>query len=114
MSDDRLSPAIEVDGFIRRAGQGGGFGAVVRKGDAARGSIIIQIVDRGAHVAFLERQLGSSGQYAWHRVGPKAGGEAQQLKEWAEKRVKFDEDVWLIELDIPHPERFIVELGVIG
>lgn len=114
MTDDRLTPAIEADGFLRRTAEAGGYGTILRKGDPQRGSIILQIVDRGTHVAFLERQLGMGGQYRWFRVGPATGAEHLKLKEWAEKRVKFDEDVWLIELDIPHPERFIVEMGVVG
>ena len=28
------------------------------------------------------------------------------------KRVRFDEDLWLIELDVAEPERFIVETGL--
>lgn len=114
MGDDRLTPAIEADGFLRRTAEAGGYGMILRKGDPQRGSIILQIVDRGRHVAFLERQLDIGGLYRWFRVGPTADAGLSKLKEWAEKRVKFDEDVWLIELDIPQPERFIVELGVIG
>jgi len=114
LGDDRLTPAIEADAFLRRASQEGGFGTILRKGDPNRGSIILQIVDRGDHVGFLERQLGPGGNYQWYRVGPAAGSAAQTLGEWADKRAKFDEDVWLIELDIPQPEQFIVELGVVG
>lgn len=114
MSDDRLTPAIEADSFLRRTADAGGYGMVLRKGDPQRGSIILQIVERGTHVAFLERQLDIGGLYRWFRVGPAADAGQTKLKEWAEKRVKFDEDVWLIELDIPQAERFIVELGAAG
>jgi hypothetical protein len=31
------------------------------------------------------------------------------LAEFLERRVKFDSDSWLIELDIAQPERFIAE-----
>lgn len=114
MDDVRLTPSIEADSLIRRAQQADGFGAILRKGDAQRGSIILLITDRGRHVACVERQLAMEGSYRWTKVGPGADSDPGQLSEWAEKRVKFDEDVWLIELDIPQPERFIVELGAVG
>ena len=114
MSDSRLSPSIEADSLIRRAQQASGFGAVVRKGDAHRGSILLLITDRGRHVACLERQLSMGGDYVWTRAGPPADSAPQEVSEWTQKRVKFDEDVWLIELDIPHPEQFIVEIAAAG
>jgi len=114
LSEPRLTASIEIDSLVRRAQQAGGFGAVLRKGDGERGSIIMLIVDRGSHVACLERQLQMDGSYRWAKAGPTAGSAQQSVEEWTEKRVKFDEDLWLIELDIPQPERFIVDLGVVG
>lgn len=114
MDDPRLTPAIEVDSLIRRAQQADGFGAVIRKGDPQRGSIIIFVTNRGSHVACLERQLGMAGDYPWTRAGPGREAPAEEVSEWAKKRVKFDEDVWLIELDVPQPEQFIVEMGDVG
>jgi hypothetical protein len=114
LNDSRLSPSIEADGLIRQAQQVGGFGAVLRRGDSRRGSIILLITDRGRHVACLERRLTLGGSYAWSKAGPGLDAPPQAVSEWAEKRVKFDEDAWLIELDIPQPERFIVEIGAFG
>ncbi|WP_037498654.1 DUF1491 family protein [Sphingomonas jaspsi] len=114
MSDARLTPSIEADSLIRQAQQAGGFGAVLRKGDPQRGAVILIITDRGKHMACLERQLQLTGDYRWARSGPGEDSPSSEVSEWARKRVKFDEDVWLIELDIPHPERFIVDLAAIG
>jgi len=36
------------------------------------------------------------------------------LADWSQKRVRFDEDLWLIELDVPDPERFIAETTSTG
>jgi hypothetical protein len=36
------------------------------------------------------------------------------LADWSQKRVRFDEDLWLIELDIADPERFIAETTAKG
>ena len=106
---ERLPAHIEATALIRQAEAGGGFGTILQKGDADRGALILMIARRGVHHAFLERTLSPDGSYRWQQVGPAAGAEASALAEWSQKRVRFDEDLWLIELDIAEPERFIVE-----
>ena len=68
----------------------------------------------GEHAACLERMLGPDGNYRWQQVGPAAGADAKTLAEWSQKRIRFDEDIWLIELDIADPERFIAETTAKG
>ena len=111
---ERLPAHLEAAGLIRQAEAGGGFGVVVKRGDPDRGALILLIANRGEHHACLERTLGSDGIYGWQRSGPDRGADNQSLAEWSEKRVRFDEDSWLIELDIPDPQRFIVEMGAKG
>jgi hypothetical protein len=111
---DRLPAHVEVTGYLRRAEQEGGFGTVLKKGDADRGALILMIGNRGAHVACLERMLSPDGGYRWQKVGPKAGDGTETIAEWSQKRVSFDSDLWLIELDIPSAERFIAETTSIG
>lgn len=108
MSESRLSAHLEASSLLRRAEAVGGFGTILRKGDADRGSLLLLVTSRGTHVACMERALGASG-YAWQTVGPGEGSEPHALSEWTERRVRFDEDLWLIELDIPDPQRFIAE-----
>ena len=108
MSDGRLPAHLEASSLLRRAEAERGFGMILHKGDADRGSLLLLIASRRVHCACLERALGPTG-YAWQAVGPAAGVDAQSLAEWTSKRVRFDEDLWLIELDIPDPQRFIAE-----
>ena len=107
--DERLNSSIEVGGLVRRAEAEGGFAAILHKGDAERGAIMIIVRQRGDYVACLERTLGFDGRYAWGRTGPDKGSAPEILAEFLERRVKFDSDSWLIELDIAQPERFIAE-----
>ena len=95
--------------MVRRAEAEGGFGTILKRGDPDRGALIILVAHRGNHSACLERTLTGSGEYGWQTVGPAVGTDASTLAEWSQKRVRFDEDLWLIELDIPDPERFIAE-----
>lgn len=106
---ERLPAQLEASALVRQAEAGGGYGTIVKRGDPDRGALVLIITRRGEHHAFLERALGPDGAYSWQQVGPAAGAEAKALADWSQKRVRFDEDLWLIELDIPDPQRFIAE-----
>ena len=114
MSADRLPAHVEATAILRRAEAQGGFGTVLKRGDADRGALILLIAARGQHQACLERALGTDGRYGWQRTGPPAGSDPLTLADWSQKRVRFDEDSWLIELDIADPERFIAETASQG
>ena len=114
MSDARLPSHLEAASLMRRAEGEGGHGMIIAKGDADRGALILLIASRGAHIACLERQLERSGDYAWQAVGPARGANPTELSAWCAKRRQFDSDLWLIELDVPSPERFIAETTAIG
>ena len=111
---DRLPSHLEAAALIRQAEADGGFGTVVKRGDLERGALILLIISRGEHRLCLERTLDVDGHYRWQRAGPPAGADAQTLADWSQKRVRFDEDSWLIELDVADPERFIAETGPQG
>jgi len=114
MADRRLSAAVEVSGLLRRAQADGGFGAVLRKGDADRGALLLVVRNRERHVACLERTLAMDGTYRWERVGPGEDSGPQAVTDFLQSRLRFDTDLWLIELDIAQPERFIAETTVTG
>jgi len=105
---------VEATAILRRAASQGGFATVIKRGDADRGALILLIATRGEHRACLERALGNDDRYGWQRSGPPAGSDAATLADWSQKRVRFDEDSWLIELDIADPERFIAEMATQG
>jgi len=114
VTDARLPAHLEAASLLRRAEAAGGFGMIIAKGDRERGALILLIAERGTHFAGLERGLAASGAYVWQAVGPKRGTTPTELSEWIKKRRDFDRDSWLIELDIPQPERFIAETTSIG
>lgn len=110
----RLAAHVEAASLIRRAEQEGGFATVLRRGDAERGSLLLLVASRGIHHACLERALAPGGTYRWQKAGPAPGSAAPAIADWVEKRTRFDEDSWLIELDIAEPERFIDEMVAQG
>ena len=111
---ERLPAHIEAAALIRRVEAEGGFGTVLNRGDPDRGSLVLLLSHRGEHQACLERQLSPDGSYSWQKVGPGSGVEPPTLAEWSQKRRRFDEDSWFIELDVADPERFIAEIASQG
>ena len=112
--DDRLPASLEAASLVRRAEVEGGFGMILARGDPDRGALILLIMHRGAHIACLERGLMQNGAYAWQTVGPAGGASAESVRQWTQRRRSFDPDLWLIELDVALPERFIAETTAIG
>ncbi|WP_309611333.1 DUF1491 family protein [Sphingomonas sp.] len=113
MSEARLAAEVEASALLRLVEQRGGFGAVLHKGDATRGALLLAISERGAAVTCLARELTMSGNYGWARVGP-ATADAGMLRNFLEKRRRGDPDEWQIELDVPSAERFIAETTDLG
>ena len=81
----------------------------MRKGDHERGSLLLFVSSRGAHVTTLERILNLDGSYSWQRVGPPESAGSAEIGDFLARRARFDGDFWAIELDIADPERFIAE-----
>lgn len=114
MSQSRLPTSLEVAAILRRAQASGDFAIVIRKGDPDRGALLLAIAQRGQHIAFLERILTLDGDYAWQRSGPPESSSSTEIGDFLEKRARFDEDFWAIELDVADPERFIAETTLTG
>ena len=110
----RLSSGIEVAGLLRRVEASGDFAVVLRKGDEDRGAMLVLVASRGRHIACLERVLSLDGDYIWQPTGPGADAGSTQIRDFLEKRARFDPDSWAIELDIADPQRFIAEMGLTG
>jgi len=99
---------------LRNAAVGGDFATVMRKGDEERGSLLLLIASRGRHVACLERILNLDGSYNWQVAGPGDSASSLDVAAFVERRARFDEDLWAVELDIAEPERFIAETTALG
>lgn len=107
MSEPRLAAGIEVTALLGRARDLGGFGTVIRRGDAERGSLMIVLAERGIARFLLQRLLQRDGSYGWE---PQEIGDSADLERHLASARARDPDLWLIELDIPSSERFIAEM----
>ena len=114
MSGGRLPPRLEVPALLRRAEAEGGFATVLHKGDPEGGALLLLVSSRGRHVATLQRILALSGGYDWRTGGPGDSADSAEVASFLAKQRQFDPDLWVIELDIAEPERFIAETTSAG
>ena len=108
----RLTSQVLASSLLRRAAAEGGFGAVLAKGDATAGAVMVILAERGVRVALLERLLRPDGTYAWQDSGGEKDEPAFQAL--VERRRKYDPDLWLLELDVASAERFAAEMNAAG
>jgi hypothetical protein len=110
----RLASSVLASALIRRAEVGGGFGAVLAKGDATAGSIVVVLLEKGGNPRIFERILQQDGQYSWTPSATRLGGKAEKVPDFIARRRRSDPDLWVLELDIPSAERFAAEMNAIG
>ena len=104
--EGRLATSVTATALMRRAEQEGGFAAVLAKGDAQAGALLVLLVERDGGTVALERILRPDGAYAWDNVGSNAAGNAESLQKFLDQRRRFDPDLWIIELTVASAERF--------
>lgn len=105
----RLSTEVWVSALIRRAEMGGAFPTVIRKGDARGGAVLVKVLDRRAGRAdlYAEAVRGAEGERVWMR--PTAAETEAELDAYAERAVRFDPDLWIVEIDDPQGRHFLTE-----
>lgn len=97
-----------VQALLRRAGLAGAFGVVVRRGDAAAGAVLVKVVDRRAgQVRLYAETLRGEGERAWSQPHPAAP--EPELDAYAERRVRYDPDLWIVEIEDGEGRHFLTE-----
>ena len=100
----RLPTNLVVSALLRRANDSGGMGAVLARGDAQAGGILVVIAPRGAPARAVERGIGPEGLTA---LIESSAGDA--IEDYWRRRRRRDPDLWVVELDSPQAERFAAE-----
>ncbi|MBV9929577.1 MAG: DUF1491 family protein [Alphaproteobacteria bacterium] len=101
----RLASSVLVGALRRRAELEGGYAAVLAKGDATAGAILVILVERVGRTALYERTLQPDGCYRWapHDPPPDA---PDAVPAFVARRRRSDPDLWVLELHVPSIERF--------
>jgi hypothetical protein len=109
---ERLPAHVEVAGLIRAVDAAGGFGMVLAKGERDAGTLLVVCTHNGRDQRAWERMPQRDGTRGWAIARrEEEEGEPGAFAEYLERRRQQDPDLWIVELDIPHAERFIEGLG---
>lgn len=108
--DGRLPAHLEAGAIMQLARAEGGFATVLAKGEHDAGTILLVTLCRGKAGVLYERmpQLDGSRKFiAAKREDPE---NHQEFSEYLARRRRQDQDMWLIEVDIADPERFVARV----
>ena len=103
----RLPARLEVAALIRLAQNGGGFAAVLKRGEETAGTIILVLTENGSNPRLYERMPVADGTRAWHCSKTEDTENKQEFSEYLDRRGRQDDDLWIVELDIANGERLI-------
>jgi hypothetical protein len=99
-----LPTALLVGALLRRVNDSGGFAAVLAKGDAQAGSVLLLLADPAFDEPFPTVAIGADGKVALIDSTP-----PDDLPGYWRRRRDRDPDLWVIELNTPDAERFAAE-----
>ncbi|MFO1013637.1 MAG: DUF1491 family protein [Caulobacteraceae bacterium] len=103
-----LASDIWCYALIRRAEQGGAFGAVIRKGDARAGTVLVKSLNtrEGTAKLYAEATRGD-GEKVW--MQPVASTSEPDLDAYLDRAARIDPDLWVVEIADPQGRHFLTE-----
>jgi len=100
MTEPRIKAGIWVSMALRMGNADGRFGAVLRKGDADAGGVLVVLRGREG-LSVISQIRSGDGELAWLRgTGPAPVGQ-EAADAFVARQVKFDSDLWVIEFEAP-------------
>jgi hypothetical protein len=104
---DRLPAHLEASAIIRLAESQGGFATVLGKGERDAGTILLVMLCRGAGGVLYERMPQRDGSRSFIATKREDADKPYEFSEYLVRRRQQDPDIWLIEVNIADPERFV-------
>lgn len=107
----RLPAHLEAGAILRLAESQGGYATVLAKGEHDAGTILLVTLCRGKDGVLYERMPQLDGARTFVATKRDSPENPQEFGEYLARRQQQDGDMWLIEVDIAHPERFVAEIS---
>jgi hypothetical protein len=104
----RLKAGIFVRALIRRVQLEGASAFVIRSGAEDAGSIILKVAKLEGSVLVLNQARNARGELVWAQALGGWVGEARAAQ-WCDKQVKFDPDLWIVEIEDREGRAFVDE-----
>ena len=104
----RLKAGIFVRALLRRVQVEGASAFVVRSGAEEAGAILLKVARLDGTVLVLNQVRDAKGGLAWAQ--PLAGWtDEKRAADWCDKQVKFDPDLWIVEIEDREGRAFVDE-----
>jgi hypothetical protein len=104
----RLKSGIFVRALIRRAEVAGAQAYVVRKGSEEAGAVFLKVSRLDGTCVVLSQARAGEGELVWTRpLGERA--DDARAAQYFERQVKFDPDVWIVEIEDREGRAFVDE-----
>ncbi len=80
---------------------------MLHKGDREAGTILVVVAQNGKNSVAYERMPQLEGTRVWTMRISEDPENKEKFSDFLERRMNQDPDLWIVELDIAHAERFI-------
>jgi hypothetical protein len=100
MTDPRIKAGIWVSMALRMGNANGRFGAVLRKGDADAGGVLV-VLRSNEGLSVISQVRSGEGDLAWMRATGTASVDQASADAYVARQLKFDPDLWVIEFEAP-------------
>lgn len=106
----RLPSHLVASGLLRAAEAVGGNGAILNRGDRDSGALLLVVTCRGQDAVLLERVSKIDGFFTWNQTsGRSESADPNVVARLVDQKKRFDPDIWIVELDIPDVQQFVVD-----
>jgi hypothetical protein len=100
MAEARVKAGLWVQAALRLGNAQGRFGAVLRRGDADAGGVLVVLRGREG-LSVLSQIRAASGEMGWLRAtGPESVDQAA-ADAYVARQVRVDPDLWVLEFESP-------------
>ncbi len=100
MSEARVKAGLWVQAALRLGNASGRYGAVLRRGDADAGGILVVLRGRDG-LCVLSQARAASGEAAWLRATGVGAVDQAAADAYVARQLRFDPDLWVLEFDSP-------------
>ncbi|SDD97050.1 DUF1491 family protein [Rhodospira trueperi] len=99
----RLTAGLRARAILRLIETGGGFAAVVRRGDETAGDLLLRVRDSSGTVDLYAPATGLDGSAGWMRLGRPGFADAAAADAAVARAVTRDPDLWVLDLEPARP-----------
>ena len=100
MAEARVKAGVWVQAALRLGNASGRYGAVLRRGDADAGGVLVVLRGRDGVVVLAQVRAGG-GEAAWMRGTGAAPVDQAAADAYVARQVRIDPDLWVLEFESP-------------